>query len=115
MAEEVGMTKQHRKILRKHRKELEENVQPLKLLRCLTDVLSQEDEEDIRAEKTITLRATCLLDILPKKGERAFEVFVQALEKKQRFLAKSIAEEGGIELSSTNDGKCSRIREKESQ
>ncbi|XP_031562463.1 uncharacterized protein LOC116298219 isoform X2 [Actinia tenebrosa] len=98
------MTKKHREILRRHRLELVENLQPLKLLSHLTSVLSQEDEEEIRAERTTTEQARCLLDLLPRRGDKAFEAFVRALEKTQRFLAIPIAEEGEIELLKTKHG-----------
>lgn len=103
------MTKEHRLILRKHRKELEDNLQPLKLLSHLTNVLSHEDEEEIRAERTTTEQVRRLLDLLPRRGDQAFEAFVRALDRTQRFLAKPIAEEGKIELANTKDGKCRAI------
>lgn len=109
MAEAEAMSKEHRKILRKNRIQLEENLQPLKLLSHLTNVLSQEDEDEIKAARTTTEQARCLLDLLPRRGDQAFEAFVKALEKTQRFLALPIAEEGEIELSNTKDGKCRAI------
>ena len=90
------MSKEHREILRKHRIVLGNDVQAIQVMRRLTDVLSEEDEEEIKAEKTSFLKAEKLLDILPRKGPDAFIRFVDALWKVQPHLARILSKDAGL-------------------
>ena len=54
-------------------------------------ILDEDDLEEIKAENTNRKKALFLLDLLPKKGPRAFKVFCQALHScNYSFVAKRI-------------------------
>jgi len=103
-AKELSMSEEHRKILRENRSILERDLQAIQLLKYLTEVLSTEDEEDIRAGRTLTDQATKLLDTLPRKGASAFFCFVNALWKVQKHLAHILSQKAGLQEPSGIDG-----------
>lgn len=94
----------HRDILRKRRDALLRDIEPLKLLNSL-DVLDDDDREEVKMQKTRTERAETLLDMLTRKGPDAFQNFVAALSRSQRFLADVLIQDSGIDVStfSTDD------------
>ncbi|KAM7437399.1 hypothetical protein ABFA07_012956 [Porites harrisoni] len=75
------MDKKHRDLLRKNRISLVQDLEATQLLSYLyqEDILSENDRDSIKAEKTRGAKAEKLLDILPRRGKRAFDVFCQAL------------------------------------
>lgn len=76
------MDKKHRKILKENHVALLDDLEPQQLLSHLTDVLSDADIESINAIKDNRRRQSeLLLDILPRRGQKAFDSFVNALEK----------------------------------
>lgn len=87
------MDDKHRDILRRNRSALSKDLEPTKILRHLVDVLDVEDEENIKAIKTRKGACFELLDILPRKGPKAFGVFKEALRKKQPNLARYLGEQ----------------------
>ncbi|XP_058969660.2 uncharacterized protein [Pocillopora verrucosa] len=106
------MEEEHRKILRKHRQVLVRDLEPLKLLNRL-DVLGDDDRELVKAKKTRSEQAEELLDMLPRKGDDAFQNFITALYNgSQRFLAEPLIRASGMDESSflkgsPNDDKSS--------
>ena len=75
------MDKKHRDLLRKNRISLVQDLEATQLLSYLyqEDILSENDRDSIKAEKTRGAKAEKLLDILPRRGKRAFDVFCHAL------------------------------------
>jgi len=58
----------------------------------LVTVLTEMDEEEIKAQLTRQERGDKLLEILPRKGPTAFKVFVEALKKEVPHLADVLIE-----------------------
>ena len=83
----------HRDILRRNRSALSKDLEPKKILSNLVDVLDVQDEEKIRAEKTRKGASYALLDMLPRRGQKAFGVLMEALQKKQPHLAVYLGEQ----------------------
>lgn len=81
------MDDKHRNILRRNRSALSKDLEPTKILHHLVDVLDVQDEENIKAKKTRKEASHELLDMLPRRGPKAFGVFKEALRKKQPDLA----------------------------
>ena len=75
------MDKKHRDLLRKNRISLVQDLEATQLLSYLyqEDILSENDRDSIKAETTRGAKAEKLLDILPRRGKKAFDVFCQAL------------------------------------
>lgn len=87
------MDDKHRDILRRNRSALSKDLEPKKIVHHLADVLDVQDEENIRAIKTRKEASYELLDMLPRRGPKAFGVFKEALRKKQRHLAILLGEQ----------------------
>ena len=51
-------------------------------------ILSENDRDEILAVKTPQGKSERLLDVLPKRGPEAFDVFVTFLNENQPFLSK---------------------------
>ena len=81
--EEFIMEKRHKDLLRKNRVGLVEDLDPMSLLSYLfqEQTLSENDVELIKAEKTRSSQAEKLLDVVPKRGPKAFDTFCRALER----------------------------------
>ena len=90
------MEDKHREILRRQRSNLRRDLEVMKLLPKLFSVLDPEDEEEVKAEATRRKMVDKLLNILPKKGPRAFDVFVKGLQEVQPFLAVPLLRYSGI-------------------
>lgn len=75
------MDKKHRDLLRKNRMALVQDLEATHLLNFLYQEkgLTENDVETIKAQKTRTARAEKLLDLLPRRGPNAFDVFCRAL------------------------------------
>ena len=65
------------------------------LLHYMTDVLDDYAIESIRRQKTRIEEARTLLDILPRRGSKAFWNFIKTLQKKQSFLVSYFIDETG--------------------
>ena len=76
-----NMEKKHRDLIRKNRVALVADLEPLPLSNYLYQegVLSENDLDNIRAERTRSAQAEKLLDTLPKRGPKAFDTFCCAL------------------------------------
>lgn len=90
---EYMMDDTHRDILRRNRSPLSRDLEPTKILSRLVDVLDEQDEEKIMAKETRTEASYALLDMLPKRGPKAFGVFKEALRDKQPHLALFLGEQ----------------------
>ena len=90
-----------RNVLRKLRMHISRNMEARKAVEFLycRGVLDENDREVILAETTTQFKVLKLLDMLPRIGSKAFDVFLQALHGcGYGFLAKNIQSE----LSGTN-------------
>ena len=93
------MDEKHRKILRRNWSTLRNKLEPKKLLPYLVNVLDYEDQEVIREEATRRDASDMLLDILPRRGPKAFEDFVKALQEVQPYLASPLVQQSGKNIS----------------
>ena len=99
------MEEEHRAILKRHRIAITKDLEVNKVLNRLT-VLGDDDRDEIKAGRTRVNQACALLDMLPRKGSNAFKDFVSALFEitGQEHLAKLLAKESGMEISSFSKG-----------
>ena len=89
------MNDRHRDILRHHWPTLRRDLEPMKLLPYLVNVLDVTDEQDVKIKATREDRIDKLLEILPRRGPKAFDDFVKALQEVQPFLAVPLVQESG--------------------
>lgn len=91
------MDDKHRNSLKENRVALKRDLEPPQLLSHLTDVLSDTDIEDIKAKDNRVKQSDLLLDILPRRGQKAFGSFVNALlnVKGQNHLASLLIKQSG--------------------
>ena len=101
----AGMSEEHRKILQRHRVDLIKDLEPFKVLNDLSECLDEDDREAVKAKSTRGDRAEKLVDMIPRRGPKAFQCFVAALYKRQHHLAMPLIEESGIDSSSFGKGK----------
>lgn len=73
------------------------DLEPLQLLSHLTAVLNDTDIEEIKAKGNRVEQSGWLLDILARRGEKAFDIFVNALQsvKGQTHLAFLLTKQSG--------------------
>ena len=88
------MEDKHRTILRCYRSNIRKDLEPNNILPDLGSVLTVKDEEEIKAKSTRQERCDMLLEILPRKGPNAFEVFEEALKEEAAHLASDLIEAG---------------------
>ena len=93
------MDDNHREILRRNRTDLVKDLEPLKLLNDLAECLDEDDRETVKGVSGRKSQAEELLDMIPRKGPKAFECFVAALYKRQQHLATPLIEESVIDVS----------------
>lgn len=76
------MDENHRNILLKTRLELvaDLDVDYISSYLYQEDILTEDDYELVKAEKTRKAKAECLLETIPRKGPKAFGEFVKGLE-----------------------------------
>ena len=89
------MNDRHRDILRRNWSTLRRDLEPMKLLPYLVNVLDVTDEHEVKVKATREDRIDKLLEILPRRGPEAFDDFVKALhaQEVQPFLAVPLAQE----------------------
>ena len=92
------MDDKHRNLLRSRRVELARDMEPRQLIHHMADVLSSTDEEEIKAIPTRWAQSEKLLDILPRRGQKAFDSFVKALKEVQPFLVDFLVDAGECEV-----------------
>ncbi|KAM7451181.1 hypothetical protein ABFA07_001240 [Porites harrisoni] len=100
-----GMLEEHRNIITRHRADLVKDLEPSKVLNDLSECLDEDDREAVKAKSTRGDRAEKLVDMIPRRGPKAFHCFVAALYKRQRHLAIPLMQESGIDSSSFEKGK----------
>ena len=83
-------------ILRRHWSTLRRDLEPMKLLPYLVNVLDVTDEQEVKVKATREDKIDKLLEILPRRGPRAFVYFVIALQEVQPFLAAPLVQESGM-------------------
>lgn len=92
------MDDKHRDILRRHWSELRRDLEPTKLLPFLVSILDVTDEQEVKVKPTREDRIDKLLEILPRRGPKAFDEFVKALQEAgQSFLASPLIQEAEME------------------
>jgi len=90
------MNDRHRDILRRHWSTLRRDLEPMKVLPHLVNVLDVTDEQEVKVKATREDRIDKLLEILPRRGPKAFDDFVKALQEVQPFLADPSVQESGM-------------------
>jgi len=60
-------------------------------------VLDITDEQEVKVKATREARTDKLLEILPRRGPKAFDDFVKALQEVQPFLAGPLLQEAEME------------------
>ena len=75
------MEESHRKVLQKLHLKISRNIDPKKITEVLftRSILDENDREEVLAQTTTQDKAMRLLNLLPRRGSEAFEVFLQAL------------------------------------
>lgn len=88
------MDDKYRDILDRTWHTLRKDLEPNKLLPYLVDVLDRTDVGEIRTslKKSREEAVDELLHILPRRGQKAFDVFKKALQKVQPHLAFHLGE-----------------------
>ncbi len=84
------MTPENRRKLIQNRVQLAQEINPLEVITylCEKEVLTSHMYEEIQTCKTRYEQATHLLDLLPRRGDRAFTIFCDALRTaNQTWLA----------------------------
>eukprot|EP00112_Aurelia_sp_Birch-Aquarium-sp1_P014869 Seg3242.2 transcript_id=Seg3242.2/GoldUCD/mRNA.D3Y31 product=Caspase-3 protein_id=Seg3242.2/GoldUCD/D3Y31 len=83
----VGMEEKHRKLLRSNRMDLVRDMDGERVASFLysSEILSEEDRELVNAETTPQRKNEKLLDILPKRGGKAFAAFCDTLRELKLF------------------------------
>ena len=71
---------------------LRKDLEPSKLLPYLVDVLDSTDRNAIRGKNSREDAVDELLHTLPRRGQKAFEVFKEALRKVQPHLVVYLGE-----------------------
>ena len=76
------MDDKHRDLLRTHRVYLLENLQPKSMIDHLVEkkLLSDDELDEIRAEKKTKEQIRLIIDKLPRKGPTAFDKFIEVLK-----------------------------------
>ena len=87
----------HEQFLREKWSLFRKYLEPHKLLPHLVAVLDNEDVSRIRAEKNRENECDLLIEILPRRGPKAFDYFLKALQKEgtQVYLADILIKELG--------------------
>ena len=89
------MNDRHRKILHQCWSELRKDLEPKNLLPELTSVVNATDAREVLEKGTRIERVDKLVtEILPRRGNNAFNVFVEGLKKTQPHLAVTLKNAG---------------------
>lgn len=100
MAEsEFPMSEEHRKIIRDNYVRITKNLQADQVFQNMKKLYNERDEDEIKMSNTTEQqRAAKMMDILPRKGDKALPLFVEALMPIQPWLAKYLAGLAGLNL-----------------
>lgn len=89
------MNDRHRKILHQCWSEFRKDLEPKNLLPELASVVNATDAREVLEKGTRIERVDKLVtEILPSRGNNAFNVFVEGLKKKQPHLAVTLKNAG---------------------
>lgn len=90
------MDKKYRNILESVRVELVRGMDAEQVLRHMAgvQVFSDANKDIIKSRPNRQEQCKALLDILPRRGENAYESFIQALEEVQPYLADVVRRAG---------------------
>ena len=93
------MNEDHRKILRQKREIFLKDLDARKAASMLyaRDIFSEDDKDEVNAMKTAYQQREKVLDILPRKGPKAFQVFCDILHEISPHLEvelRPVQEEG---------------------
>jgi len=90
------MDDEHRNILRRCREKLVKDMEPREVLLQMEDPFLFTTEDEHKIKSTLTRHQQCekLLDILARKGARAYEIFKKTIEKVHPHLTEIIVEAG---------------------
>lgn len=88
------MDERHKTTLKKVRLQLLEDLEVNPVLDYMfsKNIISKEHSDRIRAEKTRQKQAECLLDILPRRGSKAFNEFYHSIRPEQGHLREALDE-----------------------
>ena len=98
------MCEEDREFLRKNRLFLRDNLEVDDVWPYMTDCLDENCEEKIKAEPTRQKKVLQLLELLPRRGPRAFNSFLVATYKAQEWLAEQLAQKRGVDLNLIHKG-----------
>lgn len=100
---DIQMTEVHRVILRRARICLLENLDMQILDHLIAKlIVNAEDEDIINATNIRRDKIKQLMDLLPRRGDRAYRVFMDILDEKQNFLYLEIKKIEGEEITNAN-------------
>lgn len=90
------MDDKQRNILRRCKGTLVKDMEPDEVLLQMADPLlfTTEDENKIKSRVTRQQQCETLLEMLQRKGAKAYEIFKKTLEKVHPHLARTIVEAG---------------------
>lgn len=90
------MDVKHRNILKRCKGTLVKDMEPDEVLLQMVDSLlfTTEDENKIKSRETRQQQCEKLLEMLERKGAKAYEIFKQTLEIVHPHLARTIVETG---------------------
>ncbi|XP_046858886.1 caspase-7-like [Xenia sp. Carnegie-2017] len=93
------MEDKHREVLRANRMKIVRDLDVDNATSFLysKSILSENDRDEIKANKTFQSKSDKLLDILPRRGPEAFGVFVKFLDENQPFLSKYLKPDTGLQ------------------
>ena len=87
------MCEEDREFLRKNRVFLRDNLEVDDVWPYMTDCLDENCEEKIKAEPTRQKKVLQLLELLPRRGPRAFNSFLVAYIQSSRMACRAISTE----------------------
>ncbi|RMX39173.1 hypothetical protein pdam_00013530 [Pocillopora damicornis] len=96
------MNDRHRKILHQCWSEFRKDLEPKNLLPELTSVVNVTDAREVLEKSTRNERVDKLVtEILPRRGNNAFNVFVEGLKKTQPHLAVTLKNAGEVQYNAS--------------
>jgi len=93
------MEKSYKNILRRSRQKIVDDLDVVDVLDHLLskEVVNEEQMEEILSRATRVARVRCLLDILVKRGPKAFPVFLDSLRDSYSWLVEFMTENHAVD------------------
>lgn len=106
-ARDKPLSDKQRKILNRVKPDLLNDMDPDEVLLQMVadDVFTQSEEEKIQAQPTRWEKCKELLEILPRKGTKAYRIFRKVLQSVHPHLANSISERDNTRLGGEENSK----------